>query len=46
MREIAEKRGLGYTTVATYKKRIMDKTGVSSMGDLIRLAIKFGLMQP
>lgn len=46
MRDISSKRNLGYTTVATYRKRILDKTGLENTNDLIRMAIKMGLIHP
>jgi DNA-binding NarL/FixJ family response regulator len=36
---ISEKLGIGPTTVSTFKKRIFNKIGVTTLADLIRYSV-------
>jgi len=46
LHEIAGKRGIQYSTVKTYKQRIMDKTHCKHGPELLFFALKHGLVQP
>lgn len=42
-KQIAENLSLSQSTVATYKQRVLEKTGATSMTDLLKIAIQFNL---
>lgn len=44
--EIALRLEIGTTTVQTHRSHIMEKLGLQNYGDLIRYAIRHGLIQP
>lgn len=44
--EIALKLNIGATTVQTHRSHIMEKLGLRNYGDLIRFAIREGVIQP
>jgi len=43
--EIAEELQLASNTVSTYKSRLMDKLGQATLSDLVRYALRHGLVQ-
>jgi two-component system response regulator NreC len=45
-REIGEKLYLSPKTVETYRKRAMEKLGLQSRAELVRYALRHGLLQP
>lgn len=45
-REISERFGISHKTVETHRGNLLKKLGVSRMADLIRLAIREGLIEP
>lgn len=45
IRDITEELGLSPSTVGTYKKRIFEKLGFANMADLIRFAIRQGIIK-
>ena len=46
LHDIGTKRGIQYSTVKTYKQRIMDKTHCKHNPELLFFALKHGLVQP
>lgn len=44
MQEIADELGLGYSTVRTYKARILEKLSIRNSSDITRFAISRGLI--
>jgi two-component system response regulator NreC len=45
-REVAEQVCLSVKTVETYRARLMDKLGLKSRADLVRLALECGILKP
>jgi two-component system, NarL family, response regulator NreC len=45
-KEIADQLGLSVKSVETYRSRLMEKLGCSSPADLVRFAIRQGLVEP
>jgi DNA-binding NarL/FixJ family response regulator len=46
MKEIADRLGVGVKTVETYRRRLIKKLGCNSTADLIRHALREGLVPP
>jgi DNA-binding NarL/FixJ family response regulator len=45
-REISEHLGISHKTVETHRSNLLKKLGLNRMADLIRLAIREGLIDP
>ncbi|MFQ5689429.1 MAG: response regulator [Gemmatimonadota bacterium] len=45
-REIAEKLGISEKTVATYRSRAMEKLGLSHRSEVVKFALRVGLLTP
>ena len=45
IRDITDELGLSPSTVGTYKKRIFEKLGINNISELIRFAIRHGILK-